>query len=108
MTEKKTDKPVEIPDGVQKSADKKPVKTAADKMWDDIKDLKIEMFALPDQKVHQYCKPVTIDPSKLFLVASAGSVLPSLEAAIAPRYVVEKQDRFLIVTPAPAPVTVKK
>ena len=92
MTEKKLDKP----DVVEKN----PVKTPADKIWDDIKDLKIEMFALPEQKVHQYCKPVAIDPSKLVLLPSAGSVLPSLEVAIGSKYAVEKQDRFLVVTPA--------
>ena len=107
MTEKKVDTAAEKP--AEKPVEKKAVvKTAADKMWDEIKDLKIEMFALPDQRVHHYCKPVTIDPSKLFLIASAGSVLPSLEAAIAPKYVVEKQDRFIIVTPAPVPIAVKK
>lgn len=106
MTEKKLEKAVDAP--AEKPVEKKAVKTAAEKMWDEIKDVKIEMFALPDQRVHHYCKPVTVDPSKLFLIASAGSVLPSLEAAIAPKYVVEKQDRFIIVSPAPAPVTIKK
>ena len=75
-------------------------KTDADKIWDEIKDLKIEMFALPNQQVHHYCKPVSIDPSKLFLTTTAGSVLPSLEAVISPKYVVEKQDKFLVISPA--------
>ena len=92
----------------EKKLEKQVVKTEADKIWDEIKDLKIEMFALPDQRVHQYCKPVTVDPAKLFLITSAGSVLPSLEAVIAPKYVVEKQERFLVVTPAPAALSVKK
>lgn len=73
------------------------VKNVADKIWDEIKDLKIEMFALPDQRVHHYCKPVPVDPSKLFLVSTVGSVLPALESVLAPKYVVEKQDRFFIV-----------
>lgn len=77
------------------------VKTVADKIWDEIKDLRIEMFALPDQRVHHYCKPVSIDPAKLFLTSTAGSVLPALEAVVGPKYVVEKQDRFLLVSPAP-------
>jgi hypothetical protein len=106
MTEKKLDKPVEA--AAEKPAEKKIVKTAADKIWDEIKDLRIEMFALPDQRVHHYCKPVTIDPSKLFLLSTAGSVLPSLEAAVSPKYVEEKQDRFIIVTPSPSPLTPKK
>lgn len=80
------------------------VKTAAQQMWDEIKDLKIEMFALPDQRVNMYCKPVEIDPSKLFLLVTAGSVLTALELVISPKYVIEKMDRFLVVTPAPKPL----
>lgn len=75
-------------------------KTEAEKIWDEIKGLKIEMFALPNQQVQHYCKPVSIDPAKLFLVVTAGSVLPSLESVVSPKYVVEKQDKFLIVSPA--------
>ena len=100
MTDKKASEQV-----TDKPADKKPVKapvvkTVADTIWDEIKDLNIEMFALPDQRVHQYCKPVTIDPSKLFLLTSAGSVLTALETAVSPKYVVERQERFVVVTPA--------
>lgn len=79
------------------------VKTAADQIWNEIKDLRIEMFALPDQRVHMYCKPVSIDPNKLFLLASAGSVLTALELVVAPKYVVDKMDRFLVVTLTPSP-----
>lgn len=82
----------------EKTEKKTEVKTAAEKIWDDIKDLSIEMFALPNQQVHHYCKPVSVDPSKLFLTVTAGSVLPSLEAAVSPKYTVEKQDRFLVVS----------
>jgi hypothetical protein len=100
MTEKKAPEQV-----VDKPADKKVTKaqvekTPAEKIWDEIKDLTIEMFALPNQKVHQYCSPVTIDPSKLFLLTSAGSVLTALEAVVKPKYVVERQERFVVVTPA--------
>lgn len=86
-------------DKAEKTEKKPETKTAADKIWDEIKDLKIEMFALPNQQVHHYCKPVSIDPDKLFLVVTAGSVLPSLETAISPKYTVEKQDKFLVVSP---------
>ena len=43
-------------------------KTEADKIWTEIKNKKIEMFALPDQTVSQYCKPISVDPNKLFLI----------------------------------------
>lgn len=75
------------------------VKTAADQIWDEIKNLNINMFALANQKVHMYCKPVIVEPSRLFLLASAGSVLPALEAVVASKYSVEKIDRFLVVAP---------
>jgi len=73
-------------------------KTPADVIWDEIKDLNIEMFALPGQKVHHYCKPVSVDPTKLFLLTTAGSVLPALESVVTPKYVVDKQERFLVVS----------
>lgn len=56
------------------------------------------MFALADQRVHMYVKPVVVEPSRLFLIASVGSVLPSLEMVVAPKYAVEKIDRFLVVS----------
>lgn len=83
----------------EKTEKKTESKTVAEKIWDEIKDLEIEMFALPNQQVHHYCKPVSIDPSKLFLTFTVGSVLPSLEAAVSPKYSVEKQDKFLVVSP---------
>lgn len=85
-----------------KNTEAKTVKTAADKIWEEIKDLRIEMFALPDQRVEHYCKPVSIDPTKLFLITTAGSVLPALEAVVGPKYTVEKQDKFLLVYPVSA------
>lgn len=77
-------------------------KTPANVIWEEIKTLKIEMFALPSQQVQHYCKPVEVDPSKLFLLTTAGSVLPALEAVVAPKYTVEKQERFLVVSLASA------
>ena len=72
--------------------------TEADKIWNEVKDKQIEMFALPDQVVSMYVKPVTIDPSKLFLLSSASSVLPALELVLEKKFTVEKVDRFIVVT----------
>lgn len=73
-------------------------KTDAEKIWQEIKDKSIEMFSLPSQKVHQYCTPVTIEPSKLYLKASATSVLPALEATLGSKFLVERMERFLVVS----------
>jgi len=78
--------------------------TEAGKIWSEIKDKTIEMFALPDQKVHQYCQPKFIDPTRLYLDISASSVLPSLEAAIGNNYTVELATRYVIVSRAVKPL----
>lgn len=74
--------------------------TESGKIWSEIKDKSIEMFALPNQKVHQYCQPKPVDPDKLYLVSTATSVLPALELAIGKDYAVELANRFIIVTRA--------
>ncbi len=79
---------------------KSEVKTEAEKIWSEIKDKSIEMFALPDQKVNKYCKPVTIEPTKAYLLASAPSVLPALELTLGNKYVVEVVDKYLAVSRA--------
>lgn len=69
-------------------------------IWSEIKDLNIEMFALPSQKVYMHCNPVNIEPSKLYLTTSSSAVLPSLEAALGMKYSVESVDKFLVVSRA--------
>lgn len=74
--------------------------TVAGEIWDEIKDKPIEMFALPDQKVHMHVHPVNIEPSKLYLVLNSTSVLPSLETALGKNYVVELINKYVSVSRA--------
>lgn len=74
------------------------VKTEADKIWEEIKNKKIEMFSLPSQIVSQYCKPTFIEPEKLYLIVSATSVLPALEVALGEKYVVDRLEKFVTVS----------
>lgn len=74
--------------------------TDAGDIWNEIKDLNIEMFALPDQKIHMHARPVAVEPSKLYLLTNSSSVLPSLETAVGKRYTVELADKFVIVARA--------
>jgi hypothetical protein len=71
--------------------------TVADKIWNEIADKNIDMFALPNQTVKQYCKPVTVEPSKLYLLLNASSVLPSLEVALGSKFVVKMVDKYATV-----------
>lgn len=59
-------------------------KLESEKIWDEIRDLPIEMFALPRQFVFQYCDhlPFIVDPNKLYLVIKSSAVLPALETCL--------------------------
>lgn len=100
-----TVKAVTVPVVEQKMTGKKVVekkiKTDADKIWDEIKDKNIDMFALPNQIVNQYCKPIEIEPSKLYLLTTASAVLPSLESSLGEKFLVERVDRFVVVSRVP-------
>jgi len=81
--------------------------TVAGEIWDEIKEKPIEMFALPDQQVFMHVHPVTVEPSKLYLRLNSSAVLPSLEAALGKKYVVELVDRWVTVSRTPTPLTQK-
>ena len=72
--------------------------TEADKLWAEIKDRDIEMFALPSQKVSHHCTPTFVEPSKLYLIARSSAVLPALELVCGKAYVVELVDKYMVVS----------
>lgn len=77
------------------------VPTEADKIWAEIRNKPLALFALAGKTVAHFCTPTPIEPTKLFLTSTASAVLPELEATIGPDYVCEKQDRFIIVSRTP-------
>lgn len=87
------------------ASEDKPVKekTQAQKIWDQISNLRLDMFSLNNQFVHSYYKPMFADPYKLYLVSTtkASAALPALEEALATKYRVEQAERFIIVSLAP-------
>jgi hypothetical protein len=85
-----------------------PTMTPAQKMWEEIKNLPIQMFGLPGQTVAMHATPVAIEPSRLYLTIRSSATLPSLEEAIKGRYNVELVDKFVVVTPVPAPLVPHK
>ncbi len=77
-----------------------PAKTEAEKIWDEIKNLPIQMFGLPNQTVGMHCTFVPVEPTKLYVTIRSSATLPSLESAVAPAFVVELADKWIIVTRA--------
>lgn len=82
--------------------------TEAGAIWNEIRFKEIQMFALPGQTVSHYCRPAIVEPSKLYLVASASSALPSLEEAVGKNYVVESVDKYIVVSRVPTFPFLKK
>lgn len=83
-----------------KKAEAELKETEAHKIWNEIKEKSIDMFALPNQVVEKYCKPLFIEPNRLYLTISAASVLPSLEASLGEKYSIELSDKYLLVARA--------
>lgn len=78
----------------------KELETEASKIWNEIKDKDILMFALPNQKVSDYCSPVVVEPTKLYLLVTVSSVTPSLESAIGNKYSVDLVNKYTVVSRA--------
>lgn len=83
-------------------------KTEAQKIWDEIQNLQIQMFGLPEQTVNLHCTPITVEPTSLYLITRSSATLPSLEAAIGPGFTVELADKFVVIKRAPKPLFPKK
>jgi len=77
--------------------------TEGDKIWDEIKDKEVLMFAIPNQIVSQYCDPLPLDPTKCFLKYKVSAFIPALEAAIGAnqknsKYNLEVQNDIIIIS----------
>lgn len=72
--------------------------TEAEKIWNEISNIELEMFSLPEQTVRKYCTPVTVEPSKLYITASVQAVIPALETAIGKRFDIEKAMKYTIIS----------
>jgi hypothetical protein len=52
------------------------------KLWDVIKDIKINYYGLKEHFVHTVCSPVNIVPDKLYLIAKGPAVISSISEAL--------------------------
>ena len=76
----------------------KKVKTNAEKIWEEIKDKPLNMFALPNQKISDYASPANVEPSKAYLEYSVPALLPSLEGALGSVFKIELVGRWIAVS----------
>ena len=83
---------------------------AQQKIWNDIKNLDVEWYGLPDQKVENICTPINIDPEKLFVNLKGPASLVTIEKALyqittfgwdgkkVVKYVIEQKERFGLIS----------
>lgn len=81
--------------------DKKVELTESQKIWEEIKDIDLLMFSLPNQKVSDFCYPFPLDPSKCFILPKASAVLPALEEAIGKNFDCVMMDKYIMVSRKP-------
>ena len=71
-------------------------KTESDVLWEEVKNLPINIFSLPNQKVGAYLQKFK-HPGLLCVKPSGGAVLPALEEALGDKYTLEVNDMFWII-----------
>ena len=67
-----------------------------EKIWQEIKDVQLQLFGLPNQTVQKHCQPQMVEPSRLYVTFSAGAVGPALETALR-NYNVEIDGKYIII-----------
>lgn len=65
----------------------------ADKIWNMVKGLPLDIYGLADQTVEMHVKRVSILPDQVHLILKSGAVLPALEEALS-KVRLSPTDRF--------------
>lgn len=73
--------------------------SVADTVWNKVKSLKVDLFALPDVPVENYVERVDVEPSKLYLKLKVPAVLPLLEERLRKDYDVVMGQLYCEVSP---------
>jgi len=77
----------------------KPVQLIAEKMWSSIKDLDLQLFALPGQPTSKFFEPLFIEP-ELFLKhkTSTTAALIALEEALPKDLQLRTVDKYVVIS----------
>lgn len=70
--------------------------TASKKIWTDMKDKDINVFAMP-AKVSDYFNFIEIDEVKCYLTCKASAALPALEATLGEGFKCSTVDKYVVV-----------
>jgi len=78
--------------------------TESQKIWNEIKELELEIFGLPNQKVKNHAKELlNISNTELYLTLKSTAAFAALEAALLKKgspYTLKVVDKYTVVTRA--------
>lgn len=80
------------------SSEEKPALTNAEEIWNEIKDVQLNMFSLPDQTVEKYCTVIPVEPSKLYLTIKVSSVFAIMEDVLGKKFEFIPAGKFILVS----------
>jgi hypothetical protein len=75
------------------------METPAEQIWNQIKNLPIDLFSIPGKKVQDFCRFHPVEPSKAYLIPlTASSFLTALERSVGSEFSVEQVLHYIIVS----------
>lgn len=81
--------------------------TDSDKIWEEIKDLPLAMYSLPNQTVAQYLTKVESNYPDLLVKIAASAVVPAMETLLQGRFVMEQLEGYWLIRRAAPKLEVK-
>lgn len=75
-----------------------PALTEAQKIWEEIRQVQLNMFSLPNQTVEMYCRNYPIEPTKVYMTIKVSAVLSALEDTLGKQYNFETAGKFVLVS----------
>lgn len=82
-------------------SDKKQV-SEGEKIWNEVKERTIDIFALPNQKVSDHSAVAeaffVADPAKLYLTLRSSAALPAIEEALKKHFTVSQVDKWITIS----------
>lgn len=72
--------------------------TVANKIWNEIKKIDLNLFGLADQTVDKYFDVLSVEPTKCYLTIKVAAALPALETIISKKYSVEQAAKFIVIS----------
>lgn len=69
-------------------------------IWEQIKNKKLELFALPPQSVEKFFTPIMVDNKTVHLIYNISAALPALEVALGKEFLVELAGKYVVVSRA--------